>query len=46
MVTDDVTANEAKAAQEANVTARVQNQVDDAATTSSGFPWDAEQEAA
>ena len=46
MVTDDVTANEAKAAQEANVTARVQNQVDDAATTSSGFPWDSEQEAA
>jgi len=39
MATDDVTADEAKAAQEANVTARVQNQVDDAATQSTGFPW-------
>lgn len=39
MATDDVTAAEAKAAQEANVTARVQNQVDDAATQSTGFPW-------
>ena len=39
MATDDVTADEAKAAQEANVTARVQSQVDDAATQSTGFPW-------
>lgn len=39
MATGDVTAAEAKAAQEANVTARVQAQVDDAATQSTGFPW-------
>jgi hypothetical protein len=39
MATDDVTAAEAKAAQEANVTARVQNEVDAAATTASGVPW-------
>ena len=42
MVTGDVTANEAKAEQEAAVTARVQNQVVEHATTSSGLPWDAE----
>jgi hypothetical protein len=39
MATDDVTADEAKAAQEANVTARVQNEIDAAATTASGVPW-------
>ena len=39
MATDDVTADEAKAAQEANVTARVQNEIDAAATTAQGLPW-------
>jgi hypothetical protein len=39
MATDDITAAEAKAAQEANVTARVQNQIDAAATTATGMPW-------
>jgi hypothetical protein len=42
MATDDITAAEAKAAQEANVTARVQNQIDAAATTATGMPWAAE----
>jgi hypothetical protein len=42
MATDDITAAEAKAAQEANVTTRVQNQIDAAATTATGMPWAAE----
>jgi hypothetical protein len=42
LVEGDETADEAKARVEANRTAKVQGQIDRAATTASGVPWAAE----
>jgi hypothetical protein len=42
LITGDETAAEAKARVEANRTAKVQKQIDAAATTASGTPWAAE----
>jgi hypothetical protein len=42
LITGDETAAEAKARVEADRTAKVQNQIDAAATTATGMPWAAE----
>ena len=42
LIVDDETAAEAKARVEADRTAKVQKQIDAAATTATGVPWAAE----